>query len=63
MGRPGTTRLGEMLRLDRTVRGHSLREMAADIGIGHATLMRIEHGQSFDVETWFKVWAWLNGAV
>jgi transcriptional regulator with XRE-family HTH domain len=50
-----------MLRLYRTVRGQSLRDVAVDIGIGHATLMRIEHGQTFDVATWFKVWAWLDG--
>ncbi len=53
------TRLGEMLRLYRTVRGRSLREIAPDIGIGHATLMRIETGQAIDADTLLKLWAWL----
>ena len=53
------TRLGEMLRLYRTVKGRSLRELAPRIGIGHATLMRIETGQAFDADTLLKLWAWL----
>lgn len=53
------TRLGEMFRLYRTVRGLSLREIAPEIGIGHATLMRIEQGQAFDTETFLKLVAWL----
>lgn len=54
-----STRLGEMLRLYRTVRGWSLREIAPDIGISHATLMRIETGQAFDADTLLKLWAWM----
>lgn len=53
------TRLGEMFRLYRTVRGLSLRDIAPDIGIGHATLMRIETGQAFDAETLLKLWNWM----
>lgn len=53
------TRLGEMLRLYRTVRGRSLRDLAPEIGIGAATLMRIESGQAFDAETLLKLWAWM----
>lgn len=34
------TRLGEMFRLYRSVRGLSLRDVATQIGIGPATLMR-----------------------
>lgn len=56
------TRLGEMFRLYRTVRGSNLRDVAADIGISHATLMRIEHGQAFDAETLLKLWTWLMKA-
>ncbi len=52
-------RLGEMLRLYRTVRGQSLREIAPQIGIGHATLMRIETGQAFDADTLLKLWTWM----
>lgn len=59
-GRIGrATRLGEMLRLYRTVRGESLRDLAPQIGIGHATLMRIETGQAMDADTLLKLWAWL----
>lgn len=58
-GRIRPTRLGEMLRLYRTVRGVSLRDLAKDTGVGHATLMRIEHGQAFDVETFMALWRWL----
>jgi transcriptional regulator with XRE-family HTH domain len=53
------TRLGEMFRLYRTVRGKSLRDVAPQIGIGAATLMRIETGQGFDADTLLKLWAWM----
>lgn len=53
------TRLGEMFRLYRTVRGHSLRDIAPVIGISHATLMRIETGQAFDADTLLKLWNWM----
>lgn len=56
------TRLGEMFRLYRTVRGLSLRDVAPDIGIGHATLMRIETGQAFDADTMLKLWVWMLAA-
>ena len=56
------TRFGEMFRLYRTVRNLSLRELAPQIGIGHATLMRIETGQTFDADTLLKLWTWMLGA-
>ena len=52
-------RLGDMLRLYRVVRGLSLRDLAPKIGIGHATLMRIETGQLFDADTLLKLLAWM----
>jgi len=55
------TRLGEMFRLYRTVRGTSLRDVAPAIGISPATLMRIETGQAFDADTLLKLWAWMLG--
>jgi predicted transcriptional regulator len=68
--RPGTlsgrirpTRFGEMLRLYRTVRGLSLRDVAKSSGISSATLMRIEHGETFDVATAFRLWTWMLSAV
>lgn len=57
------TNLGAMLRLWRTVNDRSLRDVAKDIGIGHATLMRIEHGEMFDAATMLKLWTWLLQAV
>ena len=67
MSRPSTlrarikcqTRLGEMFRFYRTVRGLSLRDVALRIGIAPATLMRIEHGQAFDANTLLKLWSWM----
>jgi transcriptional regulator with XRE-family HTH domain len=56
------TRLGEMLRWYRIARRLSLRDVAPQIGIGHATLMRIETGQAFDVDTLLKLWTWLLAA-
>ena len=53
------TRLGELLRIYRTLRNLTVRDVAADIGIGHATLSRIERGEAFDVPTMLKLWAWL----
>lgn len=54
-------RLGQMLRLYRTVRDVSLRELAPEIGISYATLLRIELGQAFDAATLLKLWTWLLG--
>jgi transcriptional regulator with XRE-family HTH domain len=53
------TRLGEMLRLYRTVRNLSLRDVAPVIGTSPATLMRIETGQAFDADTLLKLWTWM----
>ena len=58
-GRIQPTRLGQMLRLSRTVAQRDLRSVATEIGTSPATLMRIEHGQAFDAATLFKLWAWL----
>lgn len=51
--------MGEVLRLYRTVRNRTLRDLAPEIGIGHATLLRIESGKAMDAETLLKLWAWL----
>lgn len=66
MSRPTTlserihpSRLGEMLRLYRSVHVGSLRDVSKQCGISPATLMRIEHGQGFDDETLLKLWRWL----
>ena len=51
--------LGEMLRLYRVTRRLTLRQLAPEIGIGHATLMRIESGKAFDANTMLKLWMWM----
>lgn len=53
------SRLGEMLRLYRTMHQRTLRDVAKESGISHATLMRIEHGQAFDAKTLLALWRWL----
>ena len=56
------TRLGDMLRLYRAVgtrHGRTLRDISRECGISPATLMRIEHGQAFDVDTLLKLAQWL----
>jgi DNA-binding XRE family transcriptional regulator len=52
-------RLGEMLRLWRTVRNLDQRTVAKEIGISAATLCRAEQGRSFDATSMAKVIAWL----
>lgn len=59
---PRQTRLGAMLRLYRTVRGRSLRDVAPAMGISAATLMRVETGQACDAATMLKLWHWLLAA-
>jgi len=59
-GRIRPTRFGEMLRLYRMVRGQTLRDIRNESGVNHATLMRIEYGQSYDVKTFLKLWQWLH---
>ena len=50
--------LGPMVREKRGAR--KLREVAREIDIGPATLMRIESGRIPDVETFGKVCKWLD---
>lgn len=54
-----TTHLGAMLTLYRAARRCSARDLAPQVGISHATLSRIERGQTMDAATLLKVWAWL----
>jgi transcriptional regulator with XRE-family HTH domain len=50
-----------MIRLSRTVSQRSIRDVAREIGTSPATLMRIEHGEAFDVATLMRLLAWLLG--
>ena len=53
-------KLGSVIRSYRKHREISLRACAAEIGIGAATLMRFEGGQSIDAETFLAILAWLT---
>ncbi len=59
-GRIRPSRLGAMLHLYRTVHHLTLRDLEQPTGISKATLMRIEHGQAFDMDTFLKLWNWLS---
>jgi len=50
--------LGALVRKKRADR--KLRETAHDIGIGPATLMRVENGRIPDIETFGKLCNWLG---
>jgi len=50
--------LGALVRKKRGVR--KLRETAREIGIGPATLMRVENGRIPDIETFGKLCKWLG---
>lgn len=58
MPRRSLSSLGVMVREKRGVR--KLREVANEIGIGAATLMRVENGRIPDVATFGKICKWLG---
>jgi transcriptional regulator with XRE-family HTH domain len=55
-------KLGEVLRHYRVFNELALREVSKEIGIGAATLMRLEHGLEPDGITLAKVLRWLMSA-
>lgn len=52
-------KLGTVIRKYRVNSELSLREVGKEIGIGAATLMRLEQGRDPDGQTLAKVLAWL----
>lgn len=54
-----TMRLGVVIRKFRVMSEKPLRDTAKEIGIGAATLMRLEQGRGVDGDTLAKVLAWL----
>lgn len=52
-------RIGQLLNCYRRLRDIGIRKLAKEIGIGHATLSRIERGENFDAETMTKVMLWM----
>lgn len=52
-------KLGAVMRRYRVTNELTLREVAKEIGIGAATLMRLEQGRVPDGETLARVLAWL----
>lgn len=56
-----TKTLGSLGTMVRTKRGDKkLRDAAAEIGIGAATLLRVESGRIPDVATFGKICSWLG---
>jgi transcriptional regulator with XRE-family HTH domain len=53
--------LGRMFALYRAAENLTLRDLAPQIGISAATLLRIEQGKATDVVTFLQLWAWLLG--
>jgi transcriptional regulator with XRE-family HTH domain len=51
--------LSELLLLYRSVHRLSLRELAAEIGVSHGTLHRVENGKPIEGETMLKLMNWL----
>jgi transcriptional regulator with XRE-family HTH domain len=61
MGFMPTRKLSSLGALVRKKRGErKLRETAKEIGIGPATLMRVENGRIPDIETFGKLCNWLG---
>lgn len=52
-------KLGTVIRRYRVTNELTLREVGKEIGIGAATLMRLEQGREPDGMTLIKVLAWL----
>ena len=52
-------KIGEVMRKWRVVNERNLRDVAREIGIGAATLLRIEQGKMVDGKTILKVISWL----
>jgi transcriptional regulator with XRE-family HTH domain len=55
-------KLGQVIRHYRVFNELALREVSKEIGIGAATLMRLEHGLEPDGRTLAKVLVWLMEA-
>lgn len=52
-------RLGKALQLLRVTKGQTLRDMAAEIGITHTKLHRIENNEECEPRAVVKLIAWL----
>jgi transcriptional regulator with XRE-family HTH domain len=52
-------KLGKVIRTYRVVNELALRDLGKQIGIGAATLMRLEQGREPDGSTLAKVLAWM----
>jgi transcriptional regulator with XRE-family HTH domain len=56
-------KLGQVIRRYRVTSELTLRDVGKEIGIGAATLMRLEQGRDTDGRTIAKVLAWLFSEV
>ena len=57
--KPKLTMMAVLLRKWRLISELDLRTAAKRIGIGYATLYRIEEGREPDLRTWLKIQEWL----
>jgi transcriptional regulator with XRE-family HTH domain len=53
-------RLGKVIRAYRHHQEISMRGLAKDLGIGAATLMRVEHDYAIDAKTFLLILKWLT---
>lgn len=53
-------KLGIVVRKYRLMMEFDLRTLSKEIGIGHATLLRIERGFGVDYKTFKKILDWLS---
>ena len=52
-------KLGVLLRKYRAMQELTVRDLAAQIGIPHATLSRVENGENLDAQNLMKIFNWL----
>jgi transcriptional regulator with XRE-family HTH domain len=53
-------RVGELLRLYRNIENIGIRDMAAELGVSHGTLSRVERGEDMSGATLSKILRWLT---
>jgi transcriptional regulator with XRE-family HTH domain len=52
-------RITTMLGLYRAARRLTLRALATEIGVSHATLHRFERGEDINVDTLWRILSWM----
>ena len=52
-------KLGDLLRVWRTVEGLTIQKMADDLDLPYETYRRVESGEQMQLRTWAKLFTWL----